>query len=40
MAQVTDGKLTITVYPDASLVPASAIKSAVRIGHRVRIGDT
>ena len=40
VAQVTDGKLTITVYPNASLVPASAIKSAVRIGHRVQIGET
>jgi TRAP-type C4-dicarboxylate transport system substrate-binding protein len=32
MADVTGGKLTITVYPNASLFPATAIKSAVRIG--------
>jgi TRAP-type C4-dicarboxylate transport system substrate-binding protein len=32
MADVTGGKLAITVYPNASLFPAPAIKSAVRIG--------
>ena len=32
MADITGGKLTITVYPNASLFPATAIKSAVRIG--------
>src|SRR5262245_377128 len=32
MADVTGGKLTITPYPNASLFPATAIKSAVRIG--------
>jgi TRAP-type C4-dicarboxylate transport system substrate-binding protein len=32
LADVTGGKLAITVYPNASLFPATAIKSAVRIG--------
>ena len=32
LADVTGGKLTINVYPNASLFPATAIKSAVRIG--------
>jgi TRAP-type C4-dicarboxylate transport system substrate-binding protein len=32
IADVTGGKLGITVYPNASLFPATAIKSAVRIG--------
>jgi TRAP-type C4-dicarboxylate transport system substrate-binding protein len=32
VADVTGGKLTITVHPNASLFPATAIKSAVRIG--------
>src|ERR1700730_16428857 len=39
VAQVTNGKLAIRVYPNASLLPASAIKSAVRIG-QVQIGET
>jgi TRAP-type C4-dicarboxylate transport system substrate-binding protein len=39
VAQVTDGRLAIRVYPNASLLPASAIKSAVRIG-QVQIGET
>ncbi len=39
VAQVTDGKLAIRVYPNSSLLPASAIKSAVRIG-QVQIGET
>ena len=39
VAQVTDGKLAIRVYPNASLFPASAIKSAVRIG-QVQMGET
>jgi TRAP-type C4-dicarboxylate transport system substrate-binding protein len=32
LADVTGGKLSITVHPNASLFPAPAIKSAVRIG--------
>ena len=32
IADATGGKLAITVYPNASLFPATAIKSAVRIG--------
>jgi TRAP-type C4-dicarboxylate transport system substrate-binding protein len=32
LADVTGGKLAITVHPNASLFPAPAIKSAVRIG--------
>ena len=39
VAQVTEGKLAIRVYPNASLFPASAIKSAVRVG-QVQIGET
>jgi TRAP-type C4-dicarboxylate transport system substrate-binding protein len=38
MADVTGGKLTITVYPNASLFPATAIKSAVRIG-QAQLGE-
>jgi TRAP-type C4-dicarboxylate transport system substrate-binding protein len=32
LAEATAGKLVVTVYPNASLFPATAIKSAVRIG--------
>src|SRR6202048_3287432 len=39
VAQVTDGRLAIRIYPNASLLPASAIKSAVRIG-QVQVGET
>jgi TRAP-type C4-dicarboxylate transport system substrate-binding protein len=39
VAYVTDGKLAIRVHPNASLYPASAIKSAVRIG-QVQIAET
>jgi TRAP-type transport system periplasmic protein len=39
VAQVTDGRLAIRIYPNASLLPASAIKSAVRIG-QVQIGES
>jgi hypothetical protein len=39
VAHVTDGKLAIRVHPNASLYPASAIKSVVRIG-QVQIGET
>src|ERR1700730_10889557 len=39
VVQVTDGRLAIRIYPNASLLPASAIKSAVRIG-QVQIGET
>ena len=38
MADVTGGKLVITVRPNASLFPAPAIKSAVRIG-QAQIGE-
>jgi TRAP-type C4-dicarboxylate transport system substrate-binding protein len=38
MADMTGGKLTITVYPNASLFPATAIKSAVRIG-QAQVGE-
>jgi TRAP-type C4-dicarboxylate transport system substrate-binding protein len=38
MADVTGGKLAITVHPNASLFPATAIKSAVRIG-QAQIGE-
>src|SRR5260370_41024418 len=38
MAAVTDGKLVITVYPNASLFPATMIMSAVRIG-QAQIGE-
>jgi TRAP-type C4-dicarboxylate transport system substrate-binding protein len=37
-ADVTGGKLAIKVYPNASLFPATAIKSAVRIG-QVQVGE-
>ena len=39
VAQVTDGKLAIRVYLNASPFPASAIKSAVRVG-QVQMGET
>src|SRR5947209_29690 len=39
MADVTSGKLAITVYPNASLFPAAMITSAVRIG-QAQIGET
>src|SRR5262249_45528139 len=32
LAEATGGKLVVTTYPNASLFPAPAIKSAVRIG--------
>src|SRR5262249_61956352 len=32
VAEATSGKLAIKTYPNASLFPATAIKSAVRIG--------
>ena len=32
LAEATGGKLAIKVFPNASLFPATAIKSAVRIG--------
>ena len=38
MAEATDGKLAITVYPNASLFPATMITSAVRVG-RTQIGE-
>src|SRR5262245_64938269 len=38
VADVTGGKLTINVYPNASLFPATAIKSAVRIG-QAQVGE-
>jgi TRAP-type C4-dicarboxylate transport system substrate-binding protein len=38
LAEATGGGLSIRVYPNASLFPASAIKSAVRIG-QVQIGE-
>ncbi len=38
MADVTGGKLAITVHPNATLFPATAIKSAVRIG-QAQIGE-
>ena len=38
LAQASGGKLTIEVHPNASLLPASAIKSAVRIG-QVEMGE-
>jgi TRAP-type C4-dicarboxylate transport system substrate-binding protein len=37
-ADVTGGKLAIKVYPNASLFPATAIKSAVRIG-QAQVGE-
>jgi TRAP-type C4-dicarboxylate transport system substrate-binding protein len=39
LTEATGGKLSITVYPNASLLPASVIKSAVRMG-RMQIGET
>ena len=38
VADVTGGKLAIKVYPNASLFPATAIKSAVRIG-QAQVGE-
>jgi TRAP-type C4-dicarboxylate transport system substrate-binding protein len=38
LAEATGGKLTIKVYPNASLFPATAIKSAVRIG-QAQVGE-
>jgi TRAP-type C4-dicarboxylate transport system substrate-binding protein len=38
LADVTGGKLTVNVYPNASLFPATAIKSAVRIG-QAQVGE-
>jgi TRAP-type C4-dicarboxylate transport system substrate-binding protein len=38
VADVTGGKLTVNVYPNASLFPATAIKSAVRIG-QAQVGE-
>jgi TRAP-type C4-dicarboxylate transport system substrate-binding protein len=38
LADATGGQLAITVHPNASLFPASAIKSAVRIG-RAQMGE-
>ena len=37
LADVTGGKLAITVHPNASLFPAPAIKSAVRIGQAMSL---
>jgi TRAP-type C4-dicarboxylate transport system substrate-binding protein len=39
LAEATGGRLAIRVYPNASLLPASAIKSAVRIG-QAQMGET
>ena len=39
LAEATGGKLSIKVYPNASLLPLSVIKSAVRMG-RMQIGET
>jgi TRAP-type C4-dicarboxylate transport system substrate-binding protein len=38
LADATGGKLAVKVYPNASLFPATAIKSAVRIG-QAQIGE-
>src|SRR5262249_80749 len=38
MGEATGGKLVITVYPNASLFPATMITSAVRVG-RAQIGE-
>ena len=38
LAEATGGKLAIKVYPNASLFPATAIKSAVRIG-QAQVGE-
>ena len=39
LAEATGGRLSVRVYPNASLFPASAIKSAVRIG-QTQMGET
>ena len=39
MAEATGGKLSIKVYPNASLLPVSVIKRAVQMG-RMQIGET
>jgi TRAP-type C4-dicarboxylate transport system substrate-binding protein len=39
LAEATGGKLSIKVYPNASLLPISVIKSAVQMG-RMQIGET
>src|SRR5258708_17019039 len=39
VGEVTGGKLAIKVYPNASLFPAPAIKSAVRIGQAQPAGN-
>jgi len=39
LAEATGGKLSIKIYPNASLLPISVIKSAVRMG-RMQIGET
>jgi TRAP-type C4-dicarboxylate transport system substrate-binding protein len=39
LVEATGGKLSIKVYPNASLLPVSVIKSAVRMG-RMQIGET
>ena len=39
LAEATSGKLAIKVYPKASLFPATAIKSAVRIG-QAQVGES
>jgi TRAP-type C4-dicarboxylate transport system substrate-binding protein len=39
LAEATGGKFSIKVYPNASLLPVSVIKSAVRMG-RMQIGET
>ncbi|MCC6779699.1 MAG: TRAP transporter substrate-binding protein [Hyphomicrobiales bacterium] len=38
LAEATGGRLTVTVQPNATLFPATAIKSAVRIG-RAQMGE-
>src|SRR5262245_59573858 len=38
VAEATGGKLSISVHPNASLLPAPAIKSAVRIG-QMQMGE-
>ena len=39
LAEATGGKLSIKVYPNASLLPVSVIKRAVQMG-RMQIGET
>src|ERR1700730_10669796 len=39
LAEATGGRLLIRVYPNASLHPASAIKTAVRIGQAIMGGE-